>query len=98
MSLANKTLKMSDPHARLAGIEKRKEVKMTSLNTITLEPNHVMASSNTGNTNVFRNTVGNYISRKAYLEMLVSSQGVISHKYLSPNESRWVMNNKKVGN
>jgi len=71
---------------------------MISLNTITLEPSHPMASSNTGNTMVFRNTVGNYISRKAYLEMLVSSQGVISHKYLSPNETRWVMNNMKVGN
>jgi hypothetical protein len=47
---------------------------------------------------VFRNTVGNYISRKAYLEMLVSSQGVISHKYLSPNESRWVMSNMKESN
>jgi hypothetical protein len=86
---------MSDPPARLADIEKRKEVKMTSLNTITLEPSHAMASSNTGNTMVFRNTVGNYISRKAYLEMLATSQGVVSHRYLSPNESRWVMNNKK---
>ena len=83
---------------KVINLVKRKVVKMTTLNTITLEPNHVMASSNTGNTLVFRNTVGNYISRKAYLEMLVSSQGVISHKYLSPNETRWVMNNKKVGN
>lgn len=71
---------------------------MTSLNTMVLEPNHEMASSNTGSPMVFRNTVGNYISRKAYLEMLVSSQGVISHRYLSPNESRWVMTSKKVGN
>jgi hypothetical protein len=71
---------------------------MTTLSTITLEPNHVMASSNTGSPMVFRNTVGNYISRKAYLEMLVSSQGVISHKYLSPNESRWVMSNMKESN
>ena len=83
---------------KVINLVKRKVVKMTTLNTITLEPNHVMASSNTGNTMVFRNTVGNYISRKAYLEMLVSSQGVISHKYLSPNESRWVMSNTKVGN
>ena len=83
---------------KVINLVKRKVVKMTTLNTITLEPNHVMASSNTGNTMVFRNTVGNYISRKAYLEMLVSSQGVISHKYLSPNETRWVMSNKKVGN
>ncbi len=71
---------------------------MISLNTITLEPNHVMASSNTGNTMVFRNTVGNYISRKAYLEMLATKQGVVSHRYLSPNESRWVISNTKVGN
>lgn len=71
---------------------------MTTLNTMVLEPNHEMASSNTGNPSVFRNRVGNYISRKAYLEMLVLTQGVVSHRYLSPNESRWVMNNKKVGN
>jgi hypothetical protein len=83
---------------KVINLVKRKVVKMITLNTITLEPSHAMASSNTGNTMVFRNTVGNYISRKAYLEMLVSSQGVISHKYLSPNETRWVMNNKKVGN
>ena len=89
---------MSDPPARLAGITKRKEVKMTSLNNMVLEPNHPMASSNTDTPMVFRNTVGNYMTRKAYLEMLVSSQGVVSHRYLSPNESRWVMENKKVGN
>ena len=71
---------------------------MTTLNTIVLEPSHAMASSNTGNPMVFRNTVGNYISRKAYLELLATKQGVVSHRYLSPNESRWVMNNKKVGN
>ena len=80
---------------KVINLVKRKVVKMTTLNTITLEPNHVMASSNTGSPMVFRNTVGNYISRKAYLEMLVSSQGVISHKYLSPNESRWVISNMK---
>jgi hypothetical protein len=71
---------------------------MTTLNTITLEPSHAMASSNTGNPMVFRNTVGNYISRKAYLEMLATSQGVVSHRYLSPNESRWVMSNMKESN
>ena len=69
---------------------------MTSLNTIVLEPNHVMASSNTGDNNVFRNTVGNYMSRKAYLEMLANSTGCVSHRYLSPNESRWLMANRKV--
>ena len=67
---------------------------MTTLNTITLEPSHAMASSNTGNPMVFRNTVGNYISRKAYLELLATKQGVVSHRYLSPNESRWVMSAK----
>jgi hypothetical protein len=83
---------------KVINLVKRKVVKMTTLNTITLEPNHVMASSNTGNTMVFRNTVGNYISRKAYLEMLATKQGVVSHRYLSPNESRWVMNNMKESN
>ena len=83
---------------KVINLVKRKVVKMTTLNTITLEPNHVMASSNTGSPMVFRNTVGNYISRKAYLEMLATKQGVVSHRYLSPNESRWVMNNTKVRN
>ena len=68
---------------------------MISLNTMVLEPNHPMASSNTGSPMVFRNTVGNYISRKAYLEMLATKQGVVSHRYLSPNESRWVISNMK---
>jgi hypothetical protein len=71
---------------------------MNSLEQIVLEPNHVMASSNTSDNNVFRNTVGNYMTRKAYLEMLVASKGVVSHRYLSPNESRWVMENKKESN
>lgn len=69
---------------------------MNSLNTITLEPNHAMASSNTGSPMVFRNTVGNYISRKAYLEMLATKQGVASHRYLSPSESAWVFANRKA--
>jgi len=69
---------------------------MTTLNTITLEPSHAMASSNTGSPMVFRNTVGNYISRKAYLEMLATKQGVVSHRYLSPNESAWVFANRKA--
>jgi len=43
------------------------------INKIILEPSHPMASSNTGDSRVFRNTVGNYISRKAYLEMLSTS-------------------------
>jgi predicted helicase len=53
-----------------------------------------MASSNTGNSLVFRNSVGNYMSRKAYLELLASKEGCVSHKYLSPNESAWLMANR----
>lgn len=68
---------------------------MNSLNTITLEPSHPMASSNTGNTNVFRNKVGNYMSRKAYIEMIIET-GSVSHRFLSPNESAWVFANRKA--
>lgn len=87
---------MSDPPARLAGIEKRKEFQMNSLNEISVvvEPYHDMASSNTKNNNIFRLKDGNYISRKAYVYM-VASENIISHKYLSPNESRWVFQNRK---
>ena len=67
---------------------------MTSLNII-VEPNHIMASSNTKSNEVFRLSNGNYISRKAYVYM-VASEGLISHRYLSPNESRWVMEYKEV--
>ena len=61
------------------------------MNNIIVEPSHPMASSNTGDPLVFRNSVGNYMSRKAYLEMLASKEGCVSHKYLSPNESAWLM-------
>ena len=66
-----------------------------SLNTISVvvEPSHEMASSNTKNKNIFRLANGNYISRKAYVYM-VASEGLISHRYLSPNESRWVFENR----
>ena len=69
---------------------------MTSLNEITVvvEPSHSMASSNTKNNNIFRLANGNYISRMAYVYM-VASEGLISHKYLSPNESAWVFANRK---
>jgi hypothetical protein len=40
------------------------------MTNIVLEPSHPMASSNTGDSRLFRNSVGNYISRKAYLELL----------------------------
>lgn len=67
-----------------------------SLNTISVvvEPSHEMASSNTKNKNIFRLANGNYISRKAYVYM-VASENLISHRYLSPNESRWVLENRK---
>ncbi len=61
------------------------------MNNIIVEPSHPMASSNTGDPLVFRNSVGNYMSRKAYLEMLASKEGCVSHRYLSPNESAWLM-------
>ena len=63
------------------------------MTNIVLEPSHPMASSNTGDSLVFRNSVGNYMSRKAYLELLASKEGCVSHKYLSPNESAWLMAN-----
>jgi hypothetical protein len=68
---------------------------MTTLNTVTLvtEPRHPMASSNTKNNNVFRLANGNYISRMAYVYM-VAEENLISHRYLTPNESRWVFANR----
>jgi hypothetical protein len=60
---------------------------------VIVEPNHDMASSNTKNPNLFRLANGNYISRKAYVYM-VATEGIISHRYLTPNESRWVMENR----
>ena len=67
-----------------------------SLNTISVvvEPSHEMASSNTKDKNIFRLANGNYISRKAYVYM-VADENLISHRYLSPNESRWVFENRK---
>ena len=72
---------------------------MNSLNTLTVvvEPSHSMASSNTKNNNIFRTKDGNYISRMAYVYM-VASEGLVSHRYLTPNESRWVFNFKKESN
>jgi len=61
---------------------------------VMVEPSHSMASSNTKNNNIFRLKDGNYISRMAYVYM-VASEGLISHRYLTPNESRWVMNYRK---
>ena len=61
------------------------------MNNIVIDYSHPMASSNTGDNRLFRNSVGNYISRKAYLELLASKEGLVSHRYLSPNESAWLM-------
>lgn len=63
--------------------------------SVVVEPSHSMASSNTKNNNIFRLKNGNYISRMAYVYM-VASENLISHRYLTPNESRWVMS-QKVG-
>ena len=65
------------------------------MNTISVivEPSHSMASSNTKDSNIFRLANGNYISRMAYVYM-VASEGLISHRYLTPNESRWVFANR----
>ena len=67
---------------------------MKNLIFVIVEPNHDMASSNTRNNNIFRLKNGNYISRMAYVHM-VASEGLISHRYLTPNESRWVMEYRK---
>jgi len=61
------------------------------MNNIIVDASHPMASSNTGDPLVFHNSIGNYMSRKAYLELLASKEGCVSHKYLSPNESAWLM-------
>jgi hypothetical protein len=68
---------------------------MNSLNTLTVvvEPFHSMASSNTKSNELFRLANGNYISRMAYVHM-VASEGLISHRYLTPNESKWVFDNR----
>ena len=69
---------------------------MNSLNvSVVVEPTHPMSSSNTKDKNIFRLSNGNYISRMAYVYM-VASENLISHKYLSPNESAWVLSNRKA--
>jgi hypothetical protein len=69
---------------------------MNSLNvTVVVEPTHPMSSSNTKDKNIFRLANGNYISRKAYVYM-VADKGLISHRYLSPNESAWVLSSRKA--
>ena len=61
--------------------------------TVVVEPSHSMASSNTKDNNIFRLANGNYISRMAYVYM-VASEGLISHRHLTPSESAWVMENR----
>jgi len=69
---------------------------MTNTNVmVVVEPTHPMSSSNTKDNNIFRLSNGNYISRMAYVYM-VASENLISHKYLSPNESAWVLSNRKA--
>jgi hypothetical protein len=63
--------------------------------SVVVEPTHALSSSNTKDNNIFRLANGNYISRMAYVYM-VASENLISHKYLSPNESKWVLS-QKVG-
>jgi hypothetical protein len=65
---------------------------MNSL-TVVVEPTHPMASSNTKSNSIFRLANGNYISRMAYVH-LVASEGLISHRYLTPSESQWVFANR----
>ena len=61
--------------------------------SVVVEPSHPMASSNTKSNEVFRLANGNYISRMAYVYM-VASEGLISHRYLTPSESAWVFANR----
>ena len=64
---------------------------MTHSVSVVVEPTHPMSSSNTKDNNIFRIANGNYISRIAYVYMLSTKEGCVSHKYLSPNESAWLM-------
>jgi hypothetical protein len=66
---------------------------MTNTLSVVVEPSHPMASSNTKSNEVFRLSNGNYISRMAYVYM-VMSENLISHRYLTPNESKWVFANR----
>ena len=68
---------------------------MTHSVSVVVEPTHPMSSSNTKDKNIFRLANGNYISRMAYVYM-VANEGIISHRYLSPNESAWVLANRKA--
>jgi hypothetical protein len=60
------------------------------MTNLVLEPNHPMASSNTGDVSIFRLANGNYISRMAYVQM-VASENLLSHRHLTPSESMWAI-------
>jgi len=64
-----------------------------SVSSVVVEPTHPMSSSNTKSNDIFRLSNGNYISRMAYVYM-VASENLISHRHLSPNESKWVFGNR----
>jgi hypothetical protein len=66
---------------------------MNNTLSVVVEASHPMASSNTKSNEIFRLANGNYISRMAYVHM-VADKGLLSHRYLSPNESKWVMDNR----
>jgi hypothetical protein len=66
---------------------------MTNSLSVVVEPTHPMASSNTKSPYLFRLSNGNYISRMAYV-YLVMSENLISHRYLTPSESAWVFANR----
>ena len=66
---------------------------MTNTLSVVVEPTHPMASSNTKSPYLFRLSNGNYISRMAYVYM-VMSENLISHRYLTPSESAWVFANR----
>lgn len=68
-------------------------MNMNNSLSVVVEPSHPMASSNTKSNEVFRLSNGNYISRMAYVYM-VASEGLISHRYLTPSESAWVFANR----
>ena len=60
------------------------------MTNLVIEPNHPMASSNTGDVSIFRLANGNYMSRMAYVQM-VASENLLSHRHLTPSESMWAI-------
>lgn len=60
------------------------------MTNLVIEPNHPMATSNTGDVSIFRLANGNYMSRMAYVQM-VASENLLSHRHLTPSESMWAI-------